>query len=301
MKIITNKWLWLVVFVLCWTAGGFAVFSRSDAEAVAVVGDITPQRIVSMAPTLTEILFALGLGEHVVGVTAYSNYPPAAKEKPVMGTFWQPNIEAVIAARPDLILTLGFDQQTTLAGRLRRLNYSTLTVDIEKVDQLFEAIAEIGAVTKRVSQADGMTRRLRANLDNISELVSTGDKPKVLWIIQIEPLRVAGTETFINELIELAGGVNAIGPTINKYPPIGPEQIIATSPDVIIESAMFETDLIRRRKELIKHFGRFANIDAVQTGRIYVIDGDTVARLGPRIDQAVENIAKCLRPELFEN
>lgn len=296
MKIITNKWLWLVVFVLCWTAGGFAVFSRSDGEAVAVVGDITPQRIVSMAPTLTEILFALGLGEQVVGVTVYSNYPPAAKEKTVMGTFWQPNIEAVIAARPDLILTLGFDQQITLAGRLRRLNYSTLTVDIEKVDQLFEAIAEIGAVTKRVAQADEMARRLRANLDNISELVSTGDKPTVLWIIQIEPLRVAGTDTFINELIELAGGVNAIGPTINKYPPIGAEQIITLAPEVIIDG-----DYTSGRENTLKYFNRFGNVPAVRNERIYEIQDDTVSRLGPRIDEAVESIAKCLRPELFEN
>ncbi len=301
MKIIANKWLWLVVFVLCWTAGGFAMFSRDSGESTSVVLQKTPQRIVSMAPTLTEILFELGLGEQVVGVTAYSNYPPEAKEKPIMGTFWQPNIEAVIAARPDLILTLGFDQQITLAGRLRRLKYSTLTVDIEKVDQLFEAIGQIGTVTERVAQADDMTRRLLANLDNISQLVSTGKKPTVLWIIQIEPLRVAGLDTFVNELIELAGGVNAIGPTINKYPPIGPEQIIATSPDVIIESAMFKTDLIERRKELIEHFGRYENIGAAQNERIYVIDGDMVARLGPRIDIAVETIAKCLRPELFEN
>ena len=301
MKITANKWLWLVVFVLCWMAGGFAMFSRAGGESTSAVTLTSPQRIVSMAPTLTEILFALGLGEQVVGVTSYSNYPQAAKEKPVMGTFWQPNIEAVIAASPDLILTLGFDQQTTLAGRLRRLNYNTLTVNIEKVDQLFDAIGQIGTVTKRVAQADDLAQRLQTNLDNISQLVSTGAKPKVLWIIQIEPLRVAGRDTFVNELVELAGGVNAIGLTINKYPPIGPEQIIATSPDVIIESAMFETDLIERRKELIEHFGRYENIAAAQNERIYVIDGDTVARLGPRIDEAVEMIAKCLRPELFEN
>ena len=296
MKIITNKCLWLVVFVLCWTAGGLAMFSRSDAEAVAVAADNTPQRIVSMAPTLTEILFALGMGEQVVGVTAYSNYPPAAKEKPVMGTFMQPNIEAVIGARPDLILTLGFKQQTTLADRLRRFNYSTLTVDIEKMGQLFEAIVEIGAVTKRVAQADEMTRRLRANLDDISDLVSTGLKPKVLWIIQIEPLRVAGTDTFINELIELAGGVNVIGPTIYKYPPIGAEQVITLAPEVIIDA-----DYNSSRENTQRYLSRFANVSAVRNKRVYEIRNDTVSRLGPRIDEAVETVAKCLRPELFEN
>ncbi len=302
MKIIANKWFWLAVFVLSWTVAGVAMFSN-DTPAIIEHGGPPPQRIVAMAPNLTEILFALGCADSIVGVTEYSNYPPAARQKPVMGTFWQPNIEAVVAARPDLVIALGFNQQAGLAHRLSRLNFNTLTVGIEKIPQLFDAIEKIGTVTYKTADARRLIERLRNNLDNISRRVADGHRPKVLYLIQIEPLRVAGRQTFINELIELAGGENAIGSTINKYPPVGPEQVIASNPDVIIQpvmDVMEEADLTAGKQQLIEYFDRFQSITAVSSNRIYVIDGDTVSRLGPRIDQAAETIAKCLRPELFE-
>jgi iron complex transport system substrate-binding protein len=220
-----------------------------------------------------------------------------------MGTFWQPNIEAVVAARPDLVIALGFNQQAGLAHRLARLNFNTLTVDIETIPQLFDAIEKIGTVTYKTADAHRLSERLRNNLDNISRRVADGHRPKVLYIIQIEPLRVAGRQTFINELIELAGGENAIAPTINKYPPVGPEQVIASNPDVIIQpvmDVMEKADLTAGKQQLIEYFDRFQSITAVSSNRIYVIDGDAVSRLGPRIDQAAETIARCLRPELFK-
>ena len=299
MKIIANKWLWLTVFVLSWTVAGVAMFSNDTPAMIETTG-ACPQRIVAMAPNLTEILFALGLEDNIVGVTEYSNYPPAARQKPVMGTFWQPNIEAVVAARPDLIVALGFNQQAGLAHRLARLNFNTLTVDIETISQLFDAIEKIGTVTYKTADARRLSDRLRNNLDNISQRVADGHRPKVLYLIQIEPLRVAGRQTFINELIELAGGENAIGPTINKYPPVGLEQVIASNPDVIIQPVMDKTDINACKEQLFEYFDRFQSIAAVSGNRIYVIDGDAVSRLGPRIDQAVETIARCLRPELFK-
>jgi len=127
MKLITNKWLWLAVFVVGWNIAGVVGF-RDDTPPAGTGRDDCPRRIVAMAPSLTEILFALGLQDNIVGVTEYSNHPPAARQKPVMGTFWQPNIEAVVAAAPDLIITLGFDRQAGLAHRLARLNFNTFTV-----------------------------------------------------------------------------------------------------------------------------------------------------------------------------
>lgn len=298
MKIIANKWFWLAVFVLGWTVAGVAMLSN-DTPAITEPGGACPQRIVAMAPNLTEILFALGLEDNIVGVTEYSNHPPAARQKPVMGTFWQPNIEAVVAARPDLVIALGFNQQAGLAHRLSRLNFNTLTVNIETIPQLFDAIEKIGTVTYKTAAAHRLSERLRNNLDDISRRVADGHRPKVLYLIQIEPLRVAGRQTFINELIELAGGENAIGPTISKYPPVGPEQVIASNPDVIIQLVMDKSDINAGKEQLFEYFARFQSITAVRSNRIYVIDGDVVSRLGPRLDQAAETIAKCLRPELF--
>ena len=112
-----------------------------------------------MAPNLTEILFALGLGERIVGVTQDSDYPPAALAKPRVGTFWQPNIEAVIATKPDLVVTLAFEQQRDLARRLKRIGYDCLAVDIEKIDDLFDAIAAIGDAAAANEQAQELSGR----------------------------------------------------------------------------------------------------------------------------------------------
>ncbi len=118
-------------------------------------------------------------------------------------------------------------------------------------------------------------------------------------MVQREPLRVAGRDTFVNEMIELAGGENAMGPTIYKYPPIGAEQVIAGGADVIIEPSMTEDDLPSQQDKAFQYWNRFENVPAVINKRIYVINGDIVSRLGPRLYEGVETIARCLRPELF--
>ena len=297
-----NKWWWLLLIITCWTAAGFAIFDLRQRQDC---GD-TPlptkaDRIVSLAPNLTEILFALGLEKEIVRVTLYSDYPPAAANKPKAGTFWQPNIEAIIAARPDLIVTLGFEQQKNIAERLKRINYNCLTVDIEKVNDFYEAVETIGAATGKQHEANELVTNIRDNLDKLSALVGAETKVRVLWVVQREPLRVAGRDTFVNEMIELAGGENAIGPTLHKYPPIGAEQVIVCGADVIIEPSMQQKDLTAQQNRALQYWNKFKNLPAVANERVYVIPGDTVSRLGPRLYEGTETIARCLRPELFEN
>lgn len=295
-----NKWLLLLLLSFCWMAAGFAFFDGAEtgepADA-ALLKDV--QRIVSLAPNLTEILFALGLDEEIVGVTIFSDYPPAALKKPKIGTFWQPNIEAVIAAKPDLVVTLEFPQQKEAARRLRRIGCNCLTVNIEKLGDLFEAIGRIAAATGKDAEAAELASDLRSRFDGLSALAAKYERAKVLWVIAREPLRVAGRDTFVNEIIELAGGENAIGRTMHKYPPIGSEQVIASAPDVIIEPAMGSKTVSEQQKEALRYWSRFKNVPAVANGRIYVISPDTVCRLGPRLPLGVETLARCLRPELF--
>ncbi|MFC1792401.1 ABC transporter substrate-binding protein [Planctomycetota bacterium] len=297
-----NKWSWLLLIISCWMVFGFAMFGpRQDLNS-----SVTPllnqdSRIVSLAPNITEILFAIGLEDEIVGVTLDSDYPPDAAEKPKVGTFWQPDIEAVVAARPDLVITLGFEQQKNLAERLRRIGYNSMTVNIEKVSDLFSAIERIGAATGRQLKANELISRIRTRLQQLANLVGAGPKVRVLWVVQREPLRVAGRDTFVNEMIELAGGENAIGPTVHKYPPIGSEQVIACNADVIIESAMGREDIENQRERALQHWSKFKYLPAVANRRVIVIPGDTVSRLGPRLYEGTETIARCLRPHLFEN
>jgi len=297
-----NRWWRLFAAVLCWVGIGVAVFSiRQGQERNSKILPTKVKRVVSAAPNLTEILFALGLDKEIVGVTLYSDYPTAAATKPRVGTFWRPSIEAVIAAKPDLVVTLGFEQQKNLAQRLNRIGYNSLTLNVETVGELFGAIAKIGAATDRQDEANKLVRDIRKKLADLSTLVGAESKVRVLWVVQREPLRVAGRGTFVDEMIELAGGENAIGPTVHKYPPIGAEQVIACGPEVIIEPAMKQEDLAGQEERTREYWSKFENVPAVREGRIYVIESDAVSRLGPRLYEGAETIAKCLRPELFVN
>jgi len=239
-----NKWHWLLLALSFWMAAGYAVCGpRRDQQNDDPPLSHQVNRIVSMAPDLTEILFALGLEEKIVGVTLFSDYPAAAREITKVGSFWQPNIEATIAAAPDLVITkttTGFDQQKHLAMRLHRIGYNSLTFHFETVAELFEAIENIGRATDSQSEVKRLIRDLRTKLNKLSALVRTDDQVKVLYVVQRQPLRVAGRDTFINEMIELAGGENAIGPTVHRYPPIGAEQVIGSGAEVIIEPAMMQ-------------------------------------------------------------
>jgi len=296
-----NKWWWLLSMFLCWIGAGFAISNARNSKTQCYTPlPNQPNRIVSLAPNLTEILFALGLDTKTVGVTTDSDYPPVATKKIKVGTFWQPNIEAVIAAKPDLVITLEINQQINLAERLGRIGYTCLELKIEKVNDLFKAIATIGDATGRQNEANNLASDIQKKLYSLQQLFNASDRIKVLWVVQREPLRVAGRDTFVNEMIELAGGENAIGPTIHKYPPIGAEQVIACQADVIIEPAMSQ-NLPTQHQGALQYWSKFESVPAVLNKRIYVIEADTVSRLGPRLYEGVETITKCLRPELFPN
>lgn len=300
-----KPWTLLIIAIAClfWVFGLYwrAVSQKTLRLAKTSGTTGSPERIVSLAPNLTEILFALGLGEKIVAVSSDSDYPPEAANKKKIGTFWLPNTEAIIASKPDLVITLGFEQQKNLAERLKRIGYNSLILNIEKVSDLFEALEKIGAATARQSEANELVCDIRKKLDNLSDLVATETKVRVLWVVQKQPLRVAGRGTFVNEMIELAGGENAIRPTVHKYPPIGAEQVIACGAEVIIEPAMRCEDVTEQQDKALQYWSKFKNVPAVKNKRIYVINGATVSRLGPRLYEGTETIARCLRPELFEN
>jgi len=260
----------------------------------------SPKRIISLAPNITEILFELGLGEKIVAVSSDSDYPAEAAEKKKVGTFWQPNTEAVIAAKPDLVITLWFEQQKAVADSLRRLGYQVLLLRIEKIQELLTAIEKIGEATGCHQGADELVGKITGRMNNLRLKLDATDKIKVLWVVQSEPLRVAGRNTFVNELIELAGGENAVGPTIQQYPLIGTEQLISCEAEVIIQSAMGTSSITEQQRAAEAFWSKRPNLAAVKNNRIYVVDSDMVLRLGPRLPQGVEMIASCLYPDIFK-
>ncbi len=258
-----------------------------------------PNRIVSLAPNLTEILFAMGLDEKIVAVSNGSDAPAKALTKTKVGSFWQPDIEAIIAARPDLIITLWFEQQKNIADTLERLRYEVLTLKIEKIDELTEAIKLIGSATNSQQQAEQLAHDLTDQLNQLQAKFNKADKVKTLWVVQTEPLRLAGRDTFVNQLIELAGGVNAIGPTIQQYPQTDTEQLTGCGAQVIIHSSMGTDNVAKQQQQNEEFWKNKINLPAVNNNRIHVINSDMVLRLGPRLPQGIEMIARFLHPDIF--
>jgi iron complex transport system substrate-binding protein len=285
---------------MCLAGAGFVIFGVPEVQNRNTTPlPNKPTRIVSLAPNLTEILFALGLEEQIIAVSNDSDYPLDAANKKKIGTFWQPSTEAIIACKPDLVVTLRLrtEQHKPTADSLRRLGYRVLTLRIETISELLAAIQEIGYATDSKQQADKLIDNISSQLNNVQRRLSSANKVKVLWVVQSEPLRVAGRNTFINELVELAGGENAIGDTLQQYPPIGAEEILTCGAEVIIQSAMGIVNMAEQQKAAEKFWSRWANLPAVKNTRIYVVEPDTVTRLGPRLCKGVELIAKCLHPD----
>lgn len=255
-----------------------------------------PERIVSLAPSLTEILFALGLDDKIAGVTLNCDYPLEALQKLKVGSYWQPDTEAVIATKPDLVITLQIPQHQNIANSLKGLGYRVLALKIEKLEELLTAIHEIGKETGCKQRANELVSNMKSRLDYLRSKYSSTSKLKVLWVVQTEPLRVAGRNTFVNELIELLGAENAIGPTIQQYPPISTEELLACSTEIIIQSAMGKTDISVQQQQSEAFWSQWPGLPAVKNNKVYVVDSDTVLRLGPRLSQGIEMVGRCLYP-----
>ena len=293
-----KQWLILLIIV-CLACSGFILLSfNNNVQTEIPEFANTPQRIVSLAPNLTEILFKLGLGDKIVAVSSDSDYPPEAANINTIGTFWQPDVESIIMHKPDLAITLWFQQQQSTADTLSRLGYKVLSLKIETIDELFEAIEKIGISTNRCQQASSLTSDMKYKLNNLREKYNSANKKRVLWVIQAEPVRVAGRNIFINELIEYAGGQNAIGSTLQPYPPVSTEELLACNAEIIIQSAMGTDNIEQQQEAALLFWSNYSNLPAVKNNRIYVLDSDTVLRLGPRLPEGVEMIAHYLYEDI---
>jgi iron complex transport system substrate-binding protein len=293
-------WLLSIIAFACLATFTIVSYNHNQSKVYksnSVDSSSKPARIISLAPNLTEILFALGLDEKIIAVSSDSDYPPQAAKKEKVGSFWQPNIEAIIACKPDLVVAESFEQQKAVTESLKKLGYGVLSLKVEKIEELSAAIQKIGTTTGCKQRADQLVENISGQLSYLKSKYSSTNRLKVLWVIQTEPLRVAGRDTFINELIELLGGENAIGPTIQHYPQIGTEELLVCNVEVIIQSAMGKTDIGRQQQQAEVFWGKWASLPAVKNNKIYVVNSDIVLRLGPRLPQGAETVGRCLYPD----
>jgi len=243
-------------------------------------------RYISLAPSTTEILFALGLDDEIAGVSSFCDYPPRAKNKEKVGDFSSPNIEKILSLKPDYIFCTGLEQNPTIES-LKRYGLPVYVADPQNIHELLASIMEIGRLTKKDVQAQQLTDVMRAEIGNISR--QTRDIPeaqrlKVFIEIWFEPLTTAGSPSFIDELITLAGGVNIAKDTLRPYSIFSAEEVIKRNPDCIFLAYMTEEKPVEMVK---KRFG-WQRINAVKNNRIYNdIEPDIILRPGPRITQGL--------------
>lgn len=256
---------------------------------VAING--TPQRIVSLAPSNTEILFALGLGDKVVGVTDWCDYPPEALEKEKVGAYDTPDIEKIVALNPDLIL-VAYGTTMDIINTLVGLGLTVFGIKTTDLYDLLDDIRRIGEITDKEIEAQALTSEMASKIEAIAVATSELEqRPRVFYIVWHDPLWTAGSGTFIHELIEKAGGVN-ICQNLTGYVTISIEEVIARDPEIIITSE-WSYDWAINATEL-------ASTNASQTDRIFTCDDDLVQRPGPRLVKGLEWFAHFIHPEIFE-
>jgi len=250
-----------------------------------------PLRIVSLSPAITEMLYDLDLGDHIVGVTIYCDYPEAAKTKPKVGGFSNPSVEAIVAAKPDMVLLTSDGNPADVYKRLHQFGIRTYAFHAKRLVELPEAMRRLGAALGVEEKAAVRAREMEAKLERyvkISRASSVKPRPKALFIIHPEPLLVAGPGTVIDDTFALLGIDNIASDARSPYPKYSVEEIVRRAPDVIFigrgpMSASLSDKLL----------ARIQSLSPVQKGRVYYVS-ELLYRLTPRTLLGVEELSGCL-------
>ena len=281
--------------------------SKDGAFPVTVTDDLgrkvtikaEPQRIISLAPSNTEVLFFLGLGDRVVGVTTYCDYPEAAKVIPKIGGFKDPSLEKVVALKPDLVFATGMHAQ--LIKQLEDAGLTVLVIKPNTIDGIFNSFKTIAKAAGEENKAAALTKGLQDRVDAVNKKIATipdNQRPAVYYEMWYEPLMSVGKNTLISETIKLAGGKSITADLAEQYPQISEEVIIEKNPDVLINS--YGHDAKKVTPEEIAARKGWNELSFVKNNRIYTIESDCLTIAGPRIVDGLEKMAQCLYPDLFK-
>lgn len=254
-----------------------------------------PSRIVSLAPNITEIIYSLGKGEKIIGVTTYCDFPEEAKSKPKVGGFTNPSLEAIIALNPDLVIAVPNGGNKEVVERLISLKIKVKVIKVDLLDDIFNAIKEISQIIGAKEKGEEIVSDIKKKIEEIERMVKDVPKRKVAFIYSKEPLFLAGKGTFTDELIEKSGGINIAGDSFQKYPKYSIEDIIVKGPEVIIEASMGTYD----NKKALEFWKKWSIIPAVKENRVYVLINDSAIVPGPRIAEGLAEIASFIHPEVW--
>lgn len=261
----------------------------------AVAGAVPPQRIVSLAPSTTELLFALGLGDNIVGVTNFCDYPEEAKKKPKIGGMSNPSLEAVITMQPDLVVMTTDGNPKEFEQRLRSLKIRTYVFTARRLAGLPQGIRDMGVAVGAPEKSDRLAQEIQDGIDHYktrNAALRKGQsvvRKKVLLMIWPEPLIVAGPGTVMDDAIGLLGYENIAATAKTSYPKYSIEEVIRRSPDVIFVGKASGMDMRAVSRKILN---RLASVPAVGNGSVFYIS-DSLYRLGPRVIKGIEELTAC--------
>ncbi len=295
MPVMTTRHL-LAITVIFWP-----LLDGDSADLRAEPGEpTTPKRIITIAPNAAEIICALGACGHLVAVSKFCVHPPELESRPRIGGLFDPDLERIVSLRPDLVVLRGKNE--TLENLCREREIRIYRDETQTIEGVAKCIRDLGRRLNLVDSAAKLTKQFRARLDRIKERNADRPKPRVLLTAARRPDRLAdlltfGSDTFPDEMLSIAGGVNIFHHLDMRYPQVSAESIIAQRPDVIIE-LMPEVDLTERLKSrLLDQWKALGPIPAVQNQRVYFITDDHCLIPSPRYVDIIEKVSRLLHPE----
>jgi iron complex transport system substrate-binding protein len=255
-----------------------------------------PTRIISLAPSITEILFAIGLEDEIVGVTQFCNFPPQALDKPKVG-YSHPNLESIVALQPQLLLAPKSFLRADILKKLEQLKIPTFILDPRTVEEILVHIRLLGRMVGHSQEANERATSLRKQLTILSTRLDGLSRPSLLYVLNSDPLITVGPGSFIHHLIELAGGRNVAEESKSPYPRLTMEEVLRQDPEnVVFPIGRFE-GIPKAQQDKWK---RWDTLRAVKSGRLYQIQSDLLNRPGPRIVEGLKELVKVLHPEIMQ-
>jgi iron complex transport system substrate-binding protein len=285
-----------VILLLLW-ASPSPCSTFKDALGREISVPAPPKRLISLAPNLTEILYALGLGDRVVGVTDHCNYPAEVSLKPKVGSYIHLNVERIISLSPDLVIGTMDGNERYILDLLEQAHIKVFFVNPRDVRQAIETMTTLGFVCGRPAKARQLSDALTLRVNRVVEATGAGKRPLVFLQINIQPIMTVNRNTVHHDLIRLAGGDNMTADEPVTYPRISLEEVIRRRPEVIVISSMEREGRFEKARQ---DWLQWTSIPAVQKGRVHLVDSDLIDRPSPRVVDGLEIMAKLLHPEAFK-
>lgn len=265
-----------------------------DAGRKIFVADL-PTRVVSLAPSVTEMLFAIGAGEQVVGVTSFCDYPPEAQAKPKVGGAF-PNLEVMLGLKPTLVLAPRDFIRPDMVAKLDQLKITLFILEANTIEDVLRHIQTFGRMLGRSEQADAVAGDLRRRVAEVKTRTADATRLRVFYVLNSDPLMTAGPGSFIHQLIEVAGGTNVAAGAPVPYPRLSMEEVIRQDPQVILFPVGDDEGIPDQEQQ---RWLRWTTLSAVKQNRFVRIPSVLLDRPGPRVVDGLERLAHQLHPDLF--